>query len=553
MNPILEAALEYLNKYQFSIIPLNPSCDEKKEKRPFIEWKEFQDRLPTEEEVRNWWNMWPDAMIGIPTGHLSNILALDADSDAAKEKLELELPDSFLCPVVSTPRPGHHYWMKYSNGIRNSNNGLIHWRGEGGFIVAPPSRKEDGKEYTWIVNIKDCPVADPPCSIINLINNACSLYKGSAKKEENTQNLSTTVYNIFDKGNRDETIFHVAHSMLKGGSKEEVVWEVTKIIANNCNPPFPESEAKIKFDSAKTRILKKERNLAEEVKEWILSTSGNFLSTNIENSLHLSTREEKKNLSIILKRNRIQGLIEKVGNINGCFRRIETEVEELDILADDPENANIVLPFKLGELCTVPQGGIIIIAGVKSSGKTAFMFNMIAENMGRFGRKKEDIIYMTSELSRKEVGNKAKAFRIPDKTYWARNFRPIRRTENWSDSVTDEDKLFFVDYIDIVKDFFEVGVPIKAISDKLRKGVAIIGLQKPAGRDTGLGGERTLDKARLYISMETDRMKIVDAKYPIGESCRGLTRKYIIRDKGSFFDFQTDWITQDESEKVWKK
>ena len=181
------------------------------------------------------------------------------------------------------------------------------------------------------------------------------------------------------------------------------------------------------------------------------------------------------------------------------------------------------------------------------------MFNMIAENMGRFGRKKEDIIYMTSELSRKEVGDKAKAFRIPDKIYWSRNFRPIRKGENWADLVTDEDKLFFVDYIDIVKDFFEVGIPIKAISDKLRKGVAIIGLQKPSGRDTGLGGERTLDKSRLYISMERDQMKIVDAKYPVGQSCRGLIRKYIIRDKGSFFDFQTDWITQEESENVWKK
>ena len=34
-------------------------------KVPTIKWKEYQSRLPTEAEVRDWFTNWPDANIGI--------------------------------------------------------------------------------------------------------------------------------------------------------------------------------------------------------------------------------------------------------------------------------------------------------------------------------------------------------------------------------------------------------------------------------------------------------------------------------------------------------
>jgi len=42
----------------------------------------------------------------------------------------------------------------------------------------------------------------------------------------------------------------------------------------------------------------------------------------------------------------------------------------------------------------------------------------------------------------------------------------------------------------------------------------VIGLQKPAMRDTAFGGEQTLKTASLYLAMDSHKLKIVDAKVP---------------------------------------
>ena len=101
-------------------------------------------------------------MIGVVCGPISGIMALDADSEEAKEALDSFLPENFLTPIVKTPRPGWHYWFKYFQGARNSNNGLIHVRGDGGFICVPPSKREGGKEYSWQVSLKDAMPAELP-------------------------------------------------------------------------------------------------------------------------------------------------------------------------------------------------------------------------------------------------------------------------------------------------------------------------------------------------------------------------------------------------------
>jgi hypothetical protein len=36
-----------------------------------VKWKAYQDRLPTEDELRRWWRRYPDANIAMATGHLS--------------------------------------------------------------------------------------------------------------------------------------------------------------------------------------------------------------------------------------------------------------------------------------------------------------------------------------------------------------------------------------------------------------------------------------------------------------------------------------------------
>ena len=58
--------------------------------------------------------------------------------------------------------------------------------------------------------------------------------------------------------------------------------------------------AETKVDSAYKTVGKAGRNVAEEVREFVMSTTGVFLSQKSPKCLQLSTREDQKNISVIL-------------------------------------------------------------------------------------------------------------------------------------------------------------------------------------------------------------------------------------------------------------
>ncbi len=108
---------------------------------------------------------WADAPlsnIGIACGPRSGFWALDVDprhgSDQALADLEAE--HGALPPTVKvmTPSGGVHlYWSWPPNGpeIRNSAGRVgpgLDVRGEGGYIIAPPSVLADGRRYRWAAN-----------------------------------------------------------------------------------------------------------------------------------------------------------------------------------------------------------------------------------------------------------------------------------------------------------------------------------------------------------------------------------------------------------------
>lgn len=49
-------ALYYRRKLNWGVIPLNG-------KTPRLAWSEFQDKLPTEEEIDSWWTRFPLAIL----------------------------------------------------------------------------------------------------------------------------------------------------------------------------------------------------------------------------------------------------------------------------------------------------------------------------------------------------------------------------------------------------------------------------------------------------------------------------------------------------------
>lgn len=105
--------------------------------------------------IREWWTRWPDANIGIVTGAESRILVLDVDGRQGEESLiELvrrgfKLPDTY---TVRTGGGGQHLYFLWPGGaeVRNSQSRIapgLDIRGQGGYVVAPPSLHQSGDCY----------------------------------------------------------------------------------------------------------------------------------------------------------------------------------------------------------------------------------------------------------------------------------------------------------------------------------------------------------------------------------------------------------------------
>ena len=145
---MLDKALEYLNQ-GYSIIPLQPKY---KIPYPGFKWAEFNDRKPTIKEVRQWWKMYPEANIAIITGKISGIVAVDIDIKSGGDFNEVyEMSPTEL--ISQTGTGGYHLIYTYpKNGlpIKNKVTPGVDLRADRGYIVAPPSLHENGKEYRWI-------------------------------------------------------------------------------------------------------------------------------------------------------------------------------------------------------------------------------------------------------------------------------------------------------------------------------------------------------------------------------------------------------------------
>ena len=112
------------------------------------------------ETIAGWWDGWPDSNIGIATGSKSGIWVLDIDGEpGADELLKLEHRFGALPATVTavTGTGGHHLYFRLPDFagapvIKNTASALaagIDTRGEGGYVVAPPSIHPNGNPYGW--------------------------------------------------------------------------------------------------------------------------------------------------------------------------------------------------------------------------------------------------------------------------------------------------------------------------------------------------------------------------------------------------------------------
>lgn len=538
---VLKTALKYKNKLSFSVIPVRPD-----NKKPYIKWLKYQNESANKEEITGWFAQYPDAMVGIVTGKVSGIIVIDCDSEKAYQNIQQSLPDTLETWVARSPR-GYHIYFKYpEKDVSNSASIIenVDVRGEGGYIIASPSIRSDGNKYAWVISPDQCELADIPedfCILYNIYSIYNSLYKGGVVSGVVNQTTKTTNdhkdHMFFADGRRDNDLFHLANCLIKGGCGKDFAAKALEIIGQNLNPPFPEKEITLKIESALKRSERKEINITGEIREWVETTNGHFSTTDCHKELQLTTKTTMKSANMALLR-LCEGstpLLEKHGNKRGCYRKVETDVEIMDIMAAEEKTIDIKFPFKIHDLVNIMPGNIILLAGAPDSGKTAFLMNFVAWNQDSF-----DIHYFNSEMGVSEMKIRLKMFERPLESW---KFTAYERSSNFVDVIKPgKGKINVIDFLEIHDNFWEVGGMINDIHKKLKGAVAVIAIQKQTGRDEGRGGSMTLEKPRLALSMDHGRVKIVKAKNWKDPRNNPRNQQYLFKTyKGCKFSQVRDW------------
>ena len=151
-NATLDYAIFYLT-YGLSVIPLRHG-----EKTPLIKWERYQKEPPSIAEARKWFEGTDN--IAIVCGRVSgNLVVVDFDDvevynnflkevEGDAEELKDIVENTWL---VKTGK-GYHIYLRVSTDkpIKIGKLPKVDIKGEGGYVVAPPSLHPNGKNYEFL-------------------------------------------------------------------------------------------------------------------------------------------------------------------------------------------------------------------------------------------------------------------------------------------------------------------------------------------------------------------------------------------------------------------
>ena len=194
--------------------------------------------------IKRWWSDHSDANVGLATGWASGFFALDLDVEHGGEQslAELERRHGRL-PTTAEHRTGsggRHLLLAYpSKGhIGNSARGLgpgIDVRGQGGLIVAPPSRNANG---VYAITTTTATLADAPAWLIALLTGGGGFQPpapGRARRKRVPDSIS--------RGERNIELTRLAGRMRMTGTPPEAIAAALLVInGKRCKSPLPQDE-----------------------------------------------------------------------------------------------------------------------------------------------------------------------------------------------------------------------------------------------------------------------------------------------------------------------
>jgi hypothetical protein len=143
-------------------------------KVPWPLWAEFEDRLPTGAELRDFWRQMPTSNVGAALGPVSGVVRLDVEGGAAHEQLREvsggDLPKTWTFRSGRADGTGLGLLYAIPPGVSfmttptRFQHGELRFQARGAQTVLPPSRHKDGGLYEWLPGLgpRDLPPAPGP-------------------------------------------------------------------------------------------------------------------------------------------------------------------------------------------------------------------------------------------------------------------------------------------------------------------------------------------------------------------------------------------------------
>jgi hypothetical protein len=240
---------------------------------------------------------------------------------------------------------------------------------------------------------------------------------------------------------------------------------------------------------------------------------------------------------------RAEGVIEKYGEMNGCYRLIpKDENDDMEFVEEEIYEYPVKLPFGLNDIVALYPKNIVILAGSKSAGKTAILLDLAIRN-----QKNKEVVYLNSEMGSVEWSKRMKGFGFNFKSDI--KFKAKKCSANFHDKIDGSDKIFIVDFLEIHENFYEIAKYIRLIHDKLDKGICFVAVQKKWGERLGRGADFSMEKARLYLNLEFEqerlctKVTIIDAKAnKLNMDARGLNKKIKILGGSKIEILDKEWM-----------
>lgn len=188
--------------------------------------------------IEAWFERWPDANIGVATGAHSNLVVIDVDPRHGGFESLAALPDN--PPETITQKTGGGLQFFYAHPgepIKNSAGQFapgIDVRGDGGYVVAPPSLHASGERYIWLAEQGNLaplgwllPRLKEPKQGANVATDVEIIVPGIEPVPE-----------VVPDGQRNVTLIKLAGYMRRKGFSERAIFEALR--AENeriCRPP----------------------------------------------------------------------------------------------------------------------------------------------------------------------------------------------------------------------------------------------------------------------------------------------------------------------------